>query len=110
MRSMRSIRLIFTDKGDAELLVKAENYLDEGTYEKAPPLLEEYLENDPNETVIKCAEGVCRLELGDIEQARSIFESLLENVLFKNEAYWYLALNAFKRERPEISQALFGEN
>lgn len=89
----------FTEKGTAGgLLFEAEAFLDQKNYDKALPLLEEYLESNPGQTTVLCAVGVCRLVVGDVERAKTIFEGLVDNPLFQYEAYWYLGLAYLKQE------------
>lgn len=67
-------------------------------YKAALPLLKQLLlkQEDPK---IKLALGICLLETNKTEDAITFFSDLgSENIAFKNEANWYLALSYLKQK------------
>lgn len=90
---------LVTKSGESELdLATAEKEFNSGAYQKALPILQEYVVNHPEDNLVKIYFGIAKMETGAVNEAREIFTSLAtsESPEIKDFAVWNLALSYLK--------------
>lgn len=80
---------------------EAESAFNQGNYQDALELLDQYLLTTPNDTKALLAKGISALELERYEEARNIFNQIYTsgNTTFKDYGAWYLALLNIKQSK-----------
>jgi|GEM_PF-2216504 len=75
-------------------LAKAGNSYKAGNFSEALPVFEQLLSTNPNDSKLRLAAGICRLELGQYDGALAHFQQLIDanDPLYKQQALWYSAL------------------
>ncbi len=87
----------FTERGPENQLITAENFLDNGNYQNALPLLNEYITQNDKAADVILALGIANMEIGNNNEALSIFSQLQkDHPIFSNECKWYIALTHLK--------------
>lgn len=74
-------------------------------YDEALPLFKDILKGEPDNAELQIVIGICQLELEHYEQANQSF-SAIQNPLFKDQAYWYLAMNFLKQSDMENAKTI----
>ena len=94
--------LPFGNRNEQNSLTEAGAFYLAGDYENAAPIMEGLLVSDPNLSKLQFALGICKMELEQWDQAIPLFEQLIKNkdVLYADNARWYLALCALKLNNP----------
>ncbi len=84
----------FTEMGtNEELLSNVESLLKAGKYSQALPLLDTYLESNPNDPEKMMAKGIALLETGKHKEALEIFRAVRQaSPIMASKANWYIAL------------------
>lgn len=68
-------------------------------YRNALPLLQNYLQQQPDDIQMKFAEAICYLETGKPGEAKKIFTTIADGqTAYKETAQWYQALTALKQK------------
>ncbi|MEO1260013.1 MAG: tetratricopeptide repeat protein [Bacteroidota bacterium] len=88
-----------TEMGDnEELLTQAEALLKNGKYAEALPLLDAYLETNPDQPKVRLNRGAALLENGQYTDALSVFQDIASDTpILANDAHWYTALTFLKQ-------------
>ncbi len=90
----------FTVMGANEtLLSRAESAFNQKDYATAGDALQEYLQDNPENSEVQLYLGICRMEQGRTQEARALFEPLQTHTSYQSEAIWNLALIALKEEK-----------
>ncbi|MCB0707264.1 MAG: hypothetical protein KDC34_18230 [Saprospiraceae bacterium] len=102
--------LELTERSSDQDLRNLEEAFNSGAYEKAIPLQEAYLIENPDDNEGKLYLGISYLETGKAEDALAIFEALASGTsLYKEEGTWYKALTYLKMEQPEKAKSTLKE-
>ncbi len=90
----------FTQLNNPTLLNQIEASLKAEKFNASLDLIEDYLNQYPNDPDILIAKGVCLLEIGkEYDKALDIFASIKEvNPIYTNEGLWYEALTYLKTD------------
>lgn len=77
-------------------------------YKEALPILKKINDAEIKKPEFILAEGICYLELNQLNEAQNVFENLIQTEqIYQDDGYWYLALTAFrKKEYPESKEFL----
>lgn len=68
-------------------------------YDETLPLLQQYLQKNPDDIQVEFALGVCNLELNLYPEAEKIFSKISSGqTAYTDAAKWYLALSALKQK------------
>lgn len=82
---------------DAATIYKFSELYNQGNYQQALPLLENYLSTAPDDMELQIARGVCLLELDQLASAREVFERVARgSSIYRHTGTWYLALSYLK--------------
>ncbi len=88
-----------TVRGDADaLLIQAQGLFNSGEYKKSAPLLQQLTQVYPDNYELQIFYGISLMESGDMEKSKSIFTPITKNAIYKDWAYWELALLALKEK------------
>lgn len=100
--------LAMVEKSEGESTAqKAELAYNNGDYETAYQALSEVLKTEPGNFQAKLALGISALEIGRIEKAQGIFETLANSSSsFKTYGQWYLALSYIKQGENEKAKPI----
>ena len=92
------LALVEKSSATANDLSMAEQAFNHGDYEKALPILQEYVANNPTDDLVKVYLGIAKMELGETPEAREIFTSLATSTApeIRDFAVWNLALSYLK--------------
>jgi len=89
--------------GSDTLLLEAVNLFNKKDYNNSLPLLKNILVNNPNETDLVIATGVCYMQISEYDSAIKIFDNLANgNTVYKNQAIWYKALTLLKENKIDV--------
>jgi tetratricopeptide (TPR) repeat protein len=100
--------LISVRGGDEqEILNRAMEFYSANQYDKALPLLTDYLVDSPNDITALFYKGICELIIGNSDSAIKSFDQLLlgKNV-FNEQAEWYRLLSYLKKNDKETALQL----
>jgi predicted Zn-dependent protease len=78
--------------------IEAQNSFNQGNYKQAETLLKDWLQKEPDNAEVQLYYGISLLENNHMMEAQKVFKDLEKNELFKNTAYWYLALTSLKEK------------
>lgn len=81
-----------------ENLEKAQTAFNHKNYETALELLDNALTEQPENAELQLYRGICLLETNRLDGAKESFNTLKNNILYKNTALWYLALTSLKEK------------
>lgn len=106
-----SYDLRFGNRSTSDVLSEAGGYYIDGNFEKAIPLFEEALRAIPDERKASFALGIAQMELEQWEQALPYFQQLIDSkdILYAQNAKWYMALSLYQLGRMEEAQTLLSE-
>jgi len=86
------------------LATNAANTFNDKHYIKALPLLQQYLQQQPDDIQVKSALAICYMETGAYMDAEKIFSAMASGqTAYAETAQWYLALMALKQK--DIAQS-----
>ncbi len=79
-------------------LSQAEQAFNKGDYQKALPVLQDYVARHPDDDLVKLYLAIAEMELGDLSSAREVFNSLANSPSpeIRDFAVWNLALSYLK--------------
>lgn len=87
-----------SNKADSLAGIAAEKFNTKNYYE-ALPLLQQYLQLQPEDIQMRFSEGICQLELDNFSDAENIFNAVAAGKTgYAEPAKWYLALTALKQK------------
>lgn len=99
--------LALAERGIDSLQHQAEDAFNSKNYAEAIQYFNRLLEADPDNTELQLYKGVSLLELDQVEEAESIFNTIKNsNAVYKDKAIWYLALSALKQKDYDLCEAL----
>ncbi|MEM9549017.1 MAG: tetratricopeptide repeat protein [Bacteroidota bacterium] len=76
----------------AEDLATIDKLYTEGDYSTVQPLIEAYLNKNPNQKTLQLALAICQFETKEYEKALNTLQSLESDPFLKDQARWYAAL------------------
>lgn len=99
--------LVVQTKGDSDAaLLEGSRLFNSKDYAAAAGSLEAYLA-DNNDAEVYFSLGICKLETGNIQEAKQIFSSAeISNSVFKDKAEWYSVLCELKAEDEVAAKAI----
>ncbi|HHS95562.1 MAG TPA: tetratricopeptide repeat protein [Phaeodactylibacter sp.] len=96
------IQLIDKSKAEEQLLTQIQNAFNEKDYTQALPLINKFLAIHPDDLQLKFTQAICLLETEQLDAAKDSFLQFASTgSIFRNEAYWYLALCYLKENNKE---------
>jgi len=98
------------DDDDNAIKLQAQQYFNAKEYGKAIANLNELLRIDSANIELKLYKGIALLEIGQVEEANSLFEAVRSsNAVYKDKGTWMLALSALKQKDYERCESLLKE-
>jgi len=96
----------FVEKGEQEeLVIKIEIALKNKDYISALPLLDDFLDQQPNNSYFILAKGISLIETGAFKEGINALQKAQSiNPLYKSESLWYNALALLKQGKTEESR------
>ncbi len=89
-------RLMAKNGNSNDRLIRIEQLYQGENYMATMPLVDEYLNEHPDNTELKLVSGICALETGKYEEAVAKF-SAIKHPLYEDKANWYKALTYLKK-------------
>ncbi|MEM9918276.1 MAG: tetratricopeptide repeat protein [Bacteroidota bacterium] len=104
----QAYELTFGSRNTEELpqLSEVGKFYQDQSYDKALPLIETLLAEEPNNSRLLLAKGICQMELNEFAQAKLVFQQLIDkqDTFYFQQAQWYTALSCIRLDQLDAAK------